>query len=85
MSHPASFRCRFTHNESVNGFGHMLGNVLDRVFLEASSNLANHQDPLRIRVSLEQFQQFDKSRPQDRIAANTNAGRDTDTRFPPGC
>src|SRR5690606_9495623 len=61
-------------DEADHRLGHVLGDVLGRLFLGGAADLADHDDALGLLVRLEQLQAVDEVEAVDRVAADPDHG-----------
>src|SRR4026209_868212 len=72
MSHTASWRCSLSGDERDNVFRHILLCERGGLFFRRTTNLADHHDPDRLIVFLEELESVDVCRTNDRIATDAD-------------
>lgn len=77
MTHPPSWRSRYTSDEAHRRL--VLSVVclqeVRRIFFSRSPNLSNHDDSIRLFIFKEYFQTVDEICPRERVASNANNKR----------
>ena len=77
LTHPPTRRSSHTSNESDDRLTRVaiIRPPLGRILLGAAADLADHDDPVRLRIVAEFHQTIDEVRPVERIAADPDARR----------
>ena len=78
MAHPTARRGCHSCDVTDNGLGDVLFDVIGRLFLFGTADLADQHYRLGVRICFESCETVDKGRTRDRVAANANARRNTD-------
>ena len=79
VAHTFAFRRSHTSDVTHNWLGDVLFDVRSRFFFSATADLTDHDDRFGLRIFFEHFENIDKVRARDRVAADTNTGRLTET------
>src|SRR3546814_18595083 len=75
MPHALALRRAGPGDEADDRLGHVLGDELGRFLFGRTTDLADHDDALRLLVVLEQLQAVDEVQAVDRVAADADHGR----------
>ncbi|GDA34968.1 hypothetical protein HmCmsJML164_01697 [Escherichia coli] len=79
MTHTFAFRRSHTSDVTHNWLGNVLLDVRRCFFFSATADLTDHHDRFGLRIFFEHFEDVDKVRTRDRVAADTDTGRLTET------
>src|ERR1041385_4644127 len=74
MTHTASRRRRLTADKSDDGFLYVGFDVRGRVLFSITPDFAHHDDGVRVRIRIKEFDGVDEVGSDDRVATNSNAG-----------
>src|SRR3546814_4763359 len=75
MPHALALRRAGAGDEADDRLGHVLGDELGRFLFGRTTDLADHDDALGLRIVLEQLQAVDEVQAVDRVAADADDGR----------